>query len=101
MRPFLLFLIGLCTAGASAQTTPGAAWRHLLPAPADRIREVDLLHFDPPPLGLFCKFDVQLEDLLPVPVRFRLGDPLQVDRMEGKGPLSYDTRPPREAEQRR
>ncbi len=38
-------------------------------------------------LGVFCKLDVQLEKHLPLPVRFRLGDPLLVDAWEGKGPL--------------
>lgn len=38
-------------------------------------------------LGVFCKLDVQLEKHLPLPVRFRLGDPMLVDAWEGKGPL--------------
>lgn len=40
-------------------------------------------------LGLFCKLDVQLERKLRFPVLFRLGDPLQVDAWEGKGPLRH------------
>ena len=38
-------------------------------------------------LGVFCKLDVQLEKKLPLPVRFRLGDPMLVDAWEDKGPL--------------
>ncbi|MGV9012111.1 MAG: hypothetical protein ACOH13_05900 [Flavobacteriales bacterium] len=45
-------------------------------------------------LGTFCKLDVQLERRLKIPVLFRLGDPLQVDALEGKGPLwSAENRP--------
>jgi hypothetical protein len=40
-------------------------------------------------LGLFCKLDVQLERKLRFPVLFRLGDPMQVDAWEGKGPLRH------------
>lgn len=38
-------------------------------------------------LGVFCKLDVQLERRMRLPLRFRLSDPWQVDRLEGKGPL--------------
>jgi|JI9StandDraft_1071089.scaffolds.fasta_scaffold776202_1 hypothetical protein len=45
-------------------------------------------------LGTFCKLDVQLERRLKFPVLFRLGDPRQVDALEGKGPLwSAENRP--------
>ena len=40
----------------------------------------------PAPLGLFCRLDVELDKRLPMPVRFRLGDAIQVDRWEGHGP---------------
>lgn len=40
-------------------------------------------------LGVFCKLDVQLEKHLPMPVRFRLGDPMLVEAWEGKGPLRH------------
>lgn len=38
------------------------------------------------PMGLFCKLDVELERALRMPVVVRLGDALQVDAWEGKGP---------------
>lgn len=38
-------------------------------------------------LGWFCKLDVRLEQHLPFPVRFRLGEPQRVDALENKGPL--------------
>ena len=38
------------------------------------------------PMGLFCKLDVELERTLRIPVVVRLGDALQVDAWEGKGP---------------
>jgi uncharacterized protein with NAD-binding domain and iron-sulfur cluster len=41
-------------------------------------------------LGLFCKLDVQLERRARLPVLIRLGDAMQVEAWEGKGPL----RPP-------
>ena len=45
-------------------------------------------------LGTFCKLDVQLERRLKIPVLFRLGDAMQVDALEGKGPLwSAENRP--------
>lgn len=45
-------------------------------------------------LGTFCKLDVQLERRLKFPVLLRLGDPRQVDALEGKGPLwSAENRP--------
>lgn len=82
----------LCLAlgiAASAQT------RHdgVCGLPVDSALMNGLLRFEIPTpyayhrLGLFCKLDVQLEKRLPLPVRFRLGDPLHVDALEGKGPL--------------
>ena len=45
-------------------------------------------------LAVFCKLDVQMERTLKIPVLFRLGDPRQVDKLEGKGPLwSAENRP--------
>lgn len=41
-------------------------------------------------LGLFCKLDVQLERRLKMPVLLRLGDAMQVEAWEGKGPLHLD-----------
>jgi hypothetical protein len=38
-------------------------------------------------LGLFCKLDVQLERRTRFPVLIRLGDAMQVEAWEGKGPL--------------
>lgn len=38
------------------------------------------------PMGLFCKLDVELERTFRMPVVLRLGDALQVDAWEGKGP---------------
>ena len=45
-----------------------------------------LLTAPPPPLGIFCRLDVELDRRLPVPVRFRLGDARAVERWEGHGP---------------
>lgn len=57
-------------------------------APAVRLDRYSLPPvYDYQRLGVFCKLDVQLEKHLPLPVRFRLGDPLLVDAWEGKGPL--------------
>ena len=36
-------------------------------------------------LGAFCKLDVQLEKIIQMPVKFRLGTVNYVDQMEGKG----------------
>lgn len=57
-------------------------------APAVRLDRYSLPPiYDYQRMGVFCKLDVQLEKHLPLPVRFRLGDPLLVDAWEGKGPL--------------
>lgn len=37
-------------------------------------------------LGIFCKWEVQLEKKARIPVRFRLGEVQYVDRLEGKSP---------------
>ena len=82
----------LCLAlgmGASPQIPPSG----LRTLPMDSALVNGLLRFEIPTpyayqrLGLFYKLDVQLEKRLPLPVRFRLGDPLHVDALEGKGPL--------------
>lgn len=53
------------------------------PLPPDMTRIPASWSYDA--LGLFCKFDVQLERRLPLPVFFRLGgDVRQVDAWEGK-----------------
>jgi|GEM_PF-2371224 hypothetical protein len=39
-------------------------------------------------LGVFCKFDVQLERRIGLPIFFRLGDVQQVEAWEGNGPLA-------------
>ena len=36
-------------------------------------------------LGAFCKIDVQLEKVVQMPVKFRLGTVNYVDKLEGKG----------------
>ncbi len=36
-------------------------------------------------LGAFCKIDVQLEKMVKMPVKFRLGTVNYVDKLEGKG----------------
>jgi hypothetical protein len=36
-------------------------------------------------LGMFCKFEVQLEHAVKFPVKLRLGEVQYVDRLEGKG----------------
>ncbi len=36
-------------------------------------------------LGAFCKIDVQLEKVVKMPVKFRLGTVNYVDKLEGKG----------------
>lgn len=35
-------------------------------------------------LGMFCKFEVQLEQAVKFPVKLRLGEVQYVDRLEGK-----------------
>lgn len=82
-----LFLLVLLGSFAHAQG-PGA---FNLQAPAPPVIRLD--HYTLPPvydyqrMGVFCKLDVHLEKRLPLPVRFRLGDPMLVDGWEGKGPL--------------
>jgi len=36
-------------------------------------------------LGFFCRYELKLDKVLAVPVRFRLGSKEYVDRLEGKG----------------
>ncbi|MBK6628517.1 MAG: hypothetical protein IPG35_13130 [Flavobacteriales bacterium] len=62
-------------------------------APVSRVIHLDRSSLPPvydyQRLGIFCKLDVQLARTFPLPVRFRLGDPMLVEAWEGKGPLRH------------
>lgn len=82
-----LFLLILLGPFAYAQDS-GALGFRAPEAPPVRLDRYSLPPvYDYSHLGIFCKLDVQLERRLPLPVRFRLGDPMLVDTWEGKGPL--------------
>ncbi|HRH38222.1 MAG TPA: hypothetical protein PK760_07750 [Flavobacteriales bacterium] len=88
MRTFVLTFLILCGLPAAAQRP-----LPMEPLRTDTIPKVHLdrtslpSFYDYQKLGVFCKLDVQLEKHLPLPVRFRLCDPMLVDAWEGKGPL--------------
>ena len=92
MRAIIVLIFGASTYMAAAQTAQGETWRSLLGPASVQMVSLSGPHFEPPPLGIFCRLDLLAERHLPLPLHLRLGDPLLVDRMEGKGPLSYDTR---------
>ena len=52
----------------------------------DALLQRQLLTAPPPTLGIFCRLDVELDERLVIPVRFRLGDARAVERWEGHGP---------------
>ena len=86
----LLYLCMIVNARAQVATTdslvaPPMAMEPGLP-PA-----IDLLHMPSPynyeHLGFFCKAEVKVNRLLPIPVMFRLGDVQHAEELEGKGVL--------------
>lgn len=93
VRSALLLIGCACGSAAAAQSDTALRSTGVQRLAGERMLANSLLHpqlpsvYDYRRLGLFCKLDVQLEERLRLPLRFRLGDPLQVDALEGKGPL--------------
>ena len=80
-RSLTVLLLGVMSFSSAAQSpVPDTLMR------ADDLLRRQLLTAPPPPLGIFCRLDVELDRRLPVPVRFRLWDARAVERWEGHGP---------------
>lgn len=98
LAPFLRPLVGIAMmhlcAMANAQSPTGTM--HGLAVRSTTIERqlppaIDLLHMPSPysfeHLGFFCKGEVKMNQLLPLPVMFRLGDVQHAEMLDGKGVL--------------